>query len=443
MAKTTSAERMRALRERRAKDKEQYSEHLEKERIRDKKRRENTKNEAMTDTSLMKELRKRKTMAQRKWRAKAKAKTCNTPVSKLGSYQCPQSLGKAVQKIKKAVPNSPRKKIAVIKKLAVDHVPDSAKILFPQNEPPKSKISEETLKLVDAFYKSDDVSRQAPGIRDVKSVKDAVTGIRTRYQKRHMIVTVGEAYSLFVDENPGTQIGKSSFYDLRPKHVLLSSEMPHNVCVCKYHANMDFLLSSICNQVGPFNFPKTSEALLFCDITDEACMSGKCSQCMNDPKILIPEREFDYNKPVNYKQWTDKEGYPKVVDHKDTLGGALTKLQEDLPTFRTHFYVKRTQAKCFEEAKSSIKEDEFVLQIDFAAVTQDEIQSAHWSHKQISLFTACAWFNCDTSKSFVITSDELEHNKYTVFACLKKILWEARSKTCKDFFRRMRCTIQK
>lgn len=71
MAKTTSAESMRALRERRAKDKEQYSEHLEKERIRDKKRRENTKNEAMTDTSLMKELRKRKTMAQRKWRAKA------------------------------------------------------------------------------------------------------------------------------------------------------------------------------------------------------------------------------------------------------------------------------------------------------------------------------------------------------------------------------------
>lgn len=106
-----------------------------------------------------------------------------------------------------------------------------------------------------------------------------------------------------------------------------------------------------------------------------------------------------------------------------------------------------TQAKCFEEAKSSIKEDEFVLQIDYAenyaAVTQDEIQSAHWSHKQISLFTACAWFNCDTSKSFVITSDELEHNKYTVFACLKKILWEARSKTCKDLFRRMRCTIQK
>ena len=59
--------------------------------------------------------------------------------------------------------------------------------------------------------------------------------------------------------------------------------------------------------------------------------------------------------------------------------------------------------------------DEVILQVDFAehycAAHKDEIQSAYWSHKQITVFTACAWLK-DAVRSFAIVSDDLSHDKY-------------------------------
>lgn len=45
-----------------------------------------------------------------------------------------------------------------------------------------------------------------------------------------------EAHAIFCNEY-GPLIGKSKFADLRPKHVMLSNKLPHNVCLCKYHEN--------------------------------------------------------------------------------------------------------------------------------------------------------------------------------------------------------------
>ena len=50
-----------------------------------------------------------------------------------------------------------------------------------------------------------------------------------------------------------------------------------------------------------------------------------------------------------------------------------------------------------------------------------QIQSAHWSRKQLSLFTAHVWAN-STTYPLVIVSNNVAHNKYTVAACLKRIL---------------------
>jgi hypothetical protein len=36
-------------------------------------------------------------------------------------------------------------------------------------------------------------------------------------------------YALFTDANPTIKIRKSKFAELRPKHVLPSSQLPHNV----------------------------------------------------------------------------------------------------------------------------------------------------------------------------------------------------------------------
>ena len=55
-----------------------------------------------------------------------------------------------------------------------------------------------------------------------------------------------------------------------------------------------------------------------------------------------------------------------------------------------------------------------VLQVDFAenytAAYQDEIQSAHWNQKQVTIFTSVAWSDADPL-SYVVVSDSLDHDK--------------------------------
>ena len=82
-------------------------------------------------------------------------------------------------------------------------------------------------------------------------------------------MTIGEAYSLFVDENPNVTIEKSKFAELRPKKVLLSSKMPHDACRCIYQENMILLLQEP-HHILPDVFPlygKKFIASCVCELT--------------------------------------------------------------------------------------------------------------------------------------------------------------------------------
>lgn len=83
------------------------------------------------------------------------------------------------------------------------------------------------------FYEKDDISRQAPGMRDVVTVREG--GMKKKIQKRHLTTSILEAYRYFKNEHPESIIGKSKFAELRPSHVLRSSDTPRNVCLCRYH----------------------------------------------------------------------------------------------------------------------------------------------------------------------------------------------------------------
>lgn len=89
-----------------------------------------------------------------------------------------------------------------------------------------------------------------------------------------------------------------------------------------------------------------------------------------------------------------------------------------------HFLIKNVQSEYFQNAKENLTSEEAIVQIDFAEnyglVSQDEIQSAHWCHGHVTLFTCCIW-TTDKLHSVVIVSDELSHSKYTVHVFLQKI----------------------
>lgn len=94
-----------------------------------------------------------------------------------------------------------------------------------------TKISKEDEEVVRKFYELDEISRAAPGRTDNISIRDKNTKKQIHVAKRHMIMSVAEAYQLFTKDYSNIKIGKSKFFEFRPIHVKTINNMPHNVCL--------------------------------------------------------------------------------------------------------------------------------------------------------------------------------------------------------------------
>ena len=79
-----------------------------------------------------------------------------------------------------------------------------------------------------------------------------------------------------------------------------------------------------------------------------------------------------------------------------TVKEAINSLSKKMPPFLEHVFIKQKQAKFFEQRLSNLKPNEAVVQVDFSenydtCLSQDEIQSAHWNQRQVSVFPIFIW----------------------------------------------------
>jgi len=93
-----------------------------------------------------------------------------------------------------------------------------------------------------------------------------------------------------------------------------------------------------------------------------------------------------------------------------------------------YVFIKRKQARSYEEDKELAEladGDSCVVQMDFAenyTVTfQDEIQSAHWKQRQITVYTVMIYHR-DNTISRIIVSDSRDHEKRAVTAYTASVL---------------------
>lgn len=138
----------------------------------------------------------------------------------------------------------------------------------------------------------------------------------------------------------------------------------------------------------------------------ELCMLGECNICTNDLyDLLIETNLYDL---CSWKKWIETTGRSNVVTVKGTIEEAIQELNQQLHRFKTHVYVKRIQSDIFIEVKRNVQANEAILQTDFAEnyiiISKDEIQYAHLSHKQITVFTSCVWLAGDKKFSFAIVT---------------------------------------
>lgn len=427
MAPTTACERMRKYRDKLKASKELWEQHLVKDKMRAKKKRDALKK----STAWVEENREESKKRMRLMRERKKAEQSKTDLSSpLGSYKSRQSLGKAVKRLKQVLPESPRKKQAVIQKVVSDVLgPGNAicqlPLLTPKIRPSIDLLANDVKTTVRDFFCTDSISYQTPGVKDYITIKNS-EGKKSKVQKRFLIMNVSEAYQEFKKSYPSLNVGKSVFYSLRPPHVLLLKDTPHNVCVCKTHFNFIHLLEAIANTCN--NVPKGHNELLTklcCDTLQESCMYGECENCSSTVGVLI-DSDVDLQQTIKWKQWTAHDKQWIVQETSGSLGQAIHALSEKLVAFKKHWFIKKKQSDHFQHAKENLLPTEAVLQMDFAEnysiISQDEIQSAHWCHGQVTIFTACASFPDKTVKCFAVISDNRDHNKYAVWTFMKEVL---------------------
>ena len=119
----------------------------------------------------------------------------------------------------------------------------------------------------------------------------------------------------------------------------------------------------------------------------------------------------------------------KKICKLGTVDKAFQSLEDQMPYFLQHVYVKRQQSAFFDGKKANLTQSEALVQVDFAenytCKHQDEVQSAHWHQQQITLFTVAVWTNNGsetTCKSHVIVTDELSHEKKSVAVMMSHII---------------------
>ena len=91
-------------------------------------------------------------------------------------------------------------------------------------------------------------------------------------------------------------------------------------------------------------------------------------------------------------------------------------------------FVKRIQNNAYNKHKAELSNGDLLVHVDFAESyrndQQNEIQSTYFGNQSFALFTSCCYFKGATgeirNKSFVVVTENSNHNRITSMSCLKK-----------------------
>ena len=281
-------------------------------------------------------------------------------------------------------------------------------------------------------------------------------------KKKFMIVTISDAYQKYImlkKKQVRTDchriLSLSSFYRLKPKNVKPRRSLPLNQCTCSACGN--FCLSRealIAN--GIKGVPKRSSsaactllcpvATESCDIKDynRECIYKTCDKCSPDEmiqKIKQLNPQANWEKKTNWHQW---EYVKKIVNDKECSGferlkysGTLLELLEhyvyEAQNMPEHILTLDWQRRMYVTNRDELQPGDVSMVIDYAKnyahVSQDEPQSAHWDRRQstlhpISVNFPCPEKNCDerVTDEVVCISPDLKHDVNGVELFIEKTI---------------------
>lgn len=170
-------------------------------------------------------------------------------------------------------------------------------------------VSEQTVKLVEDFYRDDEFSRVCPGKKDYVFIME--NGEKRSVQTRMVLMNLHEMYEAFKAKHPSEHIGFTKFTTLRPKECLLAMEKGgmHNVCVCTYHQNIKLIFEPLRREkLFPDEIKEYQDLLkkIICFPPSDKCYLNICEKCPpmstlhNVLQKRIDEKGIDN---FSFKQW--------------------------------------------------------------------------------------------------------------------------------------------
>lgn len=121
---------------------------------------------------------------------------------------------------------------------------------------------------------------------------------------------------------------------------------------------------------------------------------------------------------IKWSRWESVNNKCQKVESTFRLYDAACLFKKELPHFIIHDFIKVRQSRYFKGCREGLTDGTVLVQVDFSenytAMFQNEVQSAHWNPKQISVFTAVAWICGSKVFSYALVSNCLEHDKFAV-----------------------------
>ena len=159
---------------------------------------------------------------------------------------------------------------------------------------------------------------------------------------------IKETYAVFKDKHPNVKIGISKFASLRPSQVLLSSQVPSNVCTCIYHQNIILSLDAIHNYLPTIStYNKQFSATCIISPEEESCWFNECKYefCCFQHIYPKPDNADLLQKAVKWFKREEKNGCIAKLEQTGTLDSLYNYIVSAMPKFLKHCFINRKQTE--------------------------------------------------------------------------------------------------
>lgn len=304
----------------------------------------------------------------------------------------------------------------------------------------KDAINADVQETIKHFCQRPDVSTNLPTAKRVK---------RDLIERRVLDKPMTTVFQEFKENHPDITVSLSTFKRNRPKNIASTRKQSWKGCLCELCANVDLkikALNQLAEKKGCMKIKDKYEAiaLTMCQKAGRFhpyhCIRRECRECgvNNIISYFQPLAEKCQDVVVRYTKWErvrkELKGKEVVrvmpITKKHSCTQAVMELSTELKPLAEHIFVASWQQDQFSKLQKRVPEGCVLLNMDFSenfmCVSQNEVQTAHWGHEQVTIHPTVAYYQCQKEgceetviESLIFITDDKQHDAHAVMAFTK------------------------